>query len=99
VIWANKKQDSLNCKQDFIRARSACESYLKIWNYMGNGMKCLRQTQVLPGSPCNQHSRHMQLIPQDFWKKQCHMMYLEKMRIIRDRTVCKEFGLRGETHC
>lgn len=27
----NKRQAVLNCKQDFNRARSPCESYLKIW--------------------------------------------------------------------
>lgn len=36
---------------------------------MGNGTKFLCQTQVLPGSPCNQLSRRMQWIPLDFCKE------------------------------
>lgn len=28
----NKRQADFNCKQDFNRARSPYESYLKIWN-------------------------------------------------------------------
>lgn len=42
---------------------------------MGNGIKCLCQTQVLPGSPCNRLPRHMQLIPLDFCKKYGAMLH------------------------
>lgn len=42
---------------------------------MGNGMICLCQTQLLPGSPCNQLSRHMQWIPLDFSKEYETMLH------------------------